>query len=186
MEAIVFETKNSSAYKRMSEKLDSNAEILILSLSGKRQNHYFLSQATLFRHHLKVMGIGERIWRLSPHLHQIYAHSPKALLDEPAQPPFLFTRNALLEIKSACLVYGFGGEIEVFSRIPSRRPKFSSRIPNGLGLLHSLMREGRALGQKLLPLVLSSMNQINARRLRLMKELMGLSRGLLCNSLSTL
>jgi hypothetical protein len=48
------------------------------------------------------------------------------------------------------------------------------------------MREGRALGQKLLPLVLSSMNQINARRLRLMKELMGLSRGLLCNSLSTL
>jgi hypothetical protein len=173
METIVFETKDSSSYKRMFEKSDSNAEILILSLSGKRQNHYFLSQATLFRHHLKVMGIGERIWRLSPHLHQIYAHSTKALLDEPAQPPFLFTRNALLEIKSACLVYGFGGEIEVFSRIPSRRPKFSSRIR-------------RALGQKLLPLVLSSVHQINARCLRLMKELMGLSRSLLCNRLCTL
>jgi hypothetical protein len=84
METIVFETKNSSAYKKMSEKLDSNAEILILSLSGKRQNPYFLSQATLLRHPLKVTGIGERIWRLSTHFHQIFTHSTKALLDEPA------------------------------------------------------------------------------------------------------
>jgi hypothetical protein len=75
-----------------------------------------------------------------------YAHRTKALLDEPAQATFLFTRNALLEVKPSGLVYGFGGEIEVFSRIPSRRPKFSGRIPNGLGLLHSLMCEGCALG----------------------------------------
>jgi hypothetical protein len=87
METIVFERKDSSAYKRMSEKSDSNAEILILSLSGKRQNPYFLSQATLLRHPLKVMGIGDRIWRLPSHFHQIYAHSTNALLDEPAQPP---------------------------------------------------------------------------------------------------
>jgi hypothetical protein len=48
------------------------------------------------------------------------------------------------------------------------------------------MREGCALSQKLLSLALSLMNQINARRLRLMKELMGLSRSLLRNRLSTL
>jgi hypothetical protein len=65
-------------------------------------------------------------------------------------------------------------------------PNSVAESPNGLGRLHSLMRQGCALGINPVPLALSSGHRINARRLRLMKELMGLSRRLLCHRLSTL
>jgi hypothetical protein len=45
---------------------------------------------------------------LSTHFHQIFAHSTKALFDEPTQATFLFTRDALFEIKSSGLVDALG------------------------------------------------------------------------------